>query len=558
MNSVDSLRSIPLLLLYQRSTQEKTFPKMAANLSSPFSEYESRYGRHADPLYSRNQPERRPSGVDPTDPTYVYVDPHILATPTLADTDGDGLRNELVIPVSYYFDPYFYGVPKNLAGLGGLEKEEVQNFVAGGIVVVDLNSGQISHQRLLGITEASVSQPGYMLATPTVVRMFPGRGDIVTIVGSAKGELYMLNANTLESVPGFPIHVDSITAQVAVADLVNDDGALEMVVADGSGNIYCIDKTGRRLWELETAAAIISSVRFIDIEGDGSLEVVSVTRHGSINVVHGSTGKTYGNFPIHLNVAVQSSVMLAHLNNSQSTNVPSIVVPSISAVYIVDVQTGCTDTISSEHMFLEAQMDDIDPFNPGLEILVGSLDGTLACFSLASQTRHVSDYDMAVESWPGEAVGQNGFTHKNNSFAVVFPHGNLTTRDISGRSFTLDFELWDNSPRISKLYTTMVSLGRRHTLYSDSLPVYRRRQRHLLTIPTPPEPLHGFLTVQVCNEHLQCDSFSFNVRFNLHFEDNLKWFLSFPFLALCSMFLWLLRDEGFVALPTAYRSRKDL
>lgn len=39
----------------------------------------------------------------------VFVDPHVLATPLLTDTNGDGSRDELVIPVSYYFDAYFYG-----------------------------------------------------------------------------------------------------------------------------------------------------------------------------------------------------------------------------------------------------------------------------------------------------------------------------------------------------------------------------------------------------------------------------------------------------------------
>ncbi len=551
-----SLHPLPLTL--KLPTQNKSFLRTTGNFSSPFSEYESRYGRHADPLYSRNQPERRPSGVDPADPAYVFVDPHIMATPTLADADGDGLQNELVIPVSYYFDPFVYGEPRNLASLGGLEREEVQNFVAGGIVVIDLNDGQISHQRLLGITQAGAGQPGYMLATPTVVRIFPGKGDIVTIVGSVTGELHMLNARTLESVPGFPVHVDSISAQVAVADLVNDDGALELVVGDGSGNVYCIDRAGKRVWEMEGEAPIIASVRFIDVEGDGRLEVVAVTRHGTIHIVRGNTGEPFDNFPIHLSAPVQSPVLLMHLNNSESTNAPSIVIPSINVIYVVDILTGCIDTVNSEHMFLEVQSDDVNPFSPGLEILVSSLDGTLVCLSLASRTSHSSDYDMAVESWPGEAIGQNGFTHKNNSFAVVFPHSNLTTRDITGRSFTLDFELCDNGPRVSKRYTLTVTAGRRYMLYSDSLLVYQRREKHSISIRTPPEPLHGFLTIQVCNEHFQCDSFSHNVRFNLHFEDQLKWFLCLPFFSLCGMLLWLLRDEGFVALPTALRSRKNL
>ncbi len=32
------------------------------------------------------------------DPEYVFVDPHVLATPAIADIDGDG-HEELVVPV---------------------------------------------------------------------------------------------------------------------------------------------------------------------------------------------------------------------------------------------------------------------------------------------------------------------------------------------------------------------------------------------------------------------------------------------------------------------------
>ena len=48
------------------------------------------------------------SGVDNTDPSFVYIDPHVLATPVLVDLDGNGVTSEMILPVSYYFDPYHY------------------------------------------------------------------------------------------------------------------------------------------------------------------------------------------------------------------------------------------------------------------------------------------------------------------------------------------------------------------------------------------------------------------------------------------------------------------
>ena len=38
---------------------------------------------------------------------HVWVDPHILCTPAIADIDGDGVE-EMVVAVSYYFDRAYY------------------------------------------------------------------------------------------------------------------------------------------------------------------------------------------------------------------------------------------------------------------------------------------------------------------------------------------------------------------------------------------------------------------------------------------------------------------
>ena len=58
---------------------------------------------------SRHEYAEWRSGVDERDKSKVFVDPHVLATPLLTDTNGDGNCDELVIPVSYYFDAYYYG-----------------------------------------------------------------------------------------------------------------------------------------------------------------------------------------------------------------------------------------------------------------------------------------------------------------------------------------------------------------------------------------------------------------------------------------------------------------
>ena len=36
---------------------------------------------------------------------FVYVDAHLLSTPTIIDLDNDG-SDDMIIPVSYFFDKY--------------------------------------------------------------------------------------------------------------------------------------------------------------------------------------------------------------------------------------------------------------------------------------------------------------------------------------------------------------------------------------------------------------------------------------------------------------------
>ena len=44
-----------------------------------------------------------PSGLS-LDGTSVYIDPHILSTPFIADFNGDGSEEELVIVTNFYFE----------------------------------------------------------------------------------------------------------------------------------------------------------------------------------------------------------------------------------------------------------------------------------------------------------------------------------------------------------------------------------------------------------------------------------------------------------------------
>jgi len=54
-----------------------------------------------------------------------------------------------------------------------------------------------------------------------------GDGDLEVVVGTSLGFIYVLNARTGKTLPGFPISMSEIQAQITVAD-VNSDGKLGM------------------------------------------------------------------------------------------------------------------------------------------------------------------------------------------------------------------------------------------------------------------------------------------------------------------------------------------
>lgn len=537
-------------------------PKRPTNYTAPFSEFESRFGRHADPLYSRHEATPRVSGVDPSDSNYVFVDAHVLATPTLSDLDDDGIYAELVVPVSYYFDPHLYGDPRHIYDLNGLAVDDLVDYVGGGIVVIDLRSGKVIGQRLLGITRATDSQPGYILATPTVVQLEEGDSPVI-IIGSATGELHMLNGKSLHNRENFPLHMDSLTAQVAVGDIFSS-GKLDLVVGDYSGNVYCVDGRGVRVWERELGDGEVvgAAVRLVDLEGDGSVEVVVVTKGGGVWLLKGHTGEDASPriFPLHLNTGVEAPVLVTHMKRKDrgkdgrkreqgEDGSLALVLGTSDGFYVIDVHDGCVDHTSvPSHVIHEVLSGDVDPYNPGLELVTVGLDGTLICFKTT-----VSDQLVGKEAWSMEATGSSFFTHKSSSFYFSVN----TSREVTGKSFDLELSVFANHFKSENLFNISLSIGTKYDLHRERTTVQRRRTDLALHLTSPPTPLLAFLTVRVCNLHQQCRSKYVHMRFNLHFEDHLRWFLCLPFLSLCAVVLWVHRGEAVsLSLPTSSLSSK--
>lgn len=342
--------------------------------------------------------------------------------------------------------------------------------------------------------------------------------------------------------------------QVVVGDLFNS-GKLDMVVGDHSGNLYCIAGNGVRVWERELDNPIPAAVRLADVEGDGLLEVVLATHSGDIWVLHGQTGKDHTpyRYPIRLNSGVDTPVLVLHLwNKGRGQDTLAVVVPTAHSVYVVDSSSGCVQSVPADYVIYELAAGDIDPYSPGLEVLGVGLDGMLVCFNMSFS----SNAPVPQEQWSMEALGQSMFTHKASSFYLVLPFAN-SSQEVTGATFDLALAIHSLKYQTDGDYSLVISIGRKHMLWKDTVHTQQRVTEISLTVPTPPTPTHAFMTVQLCNAHMQCMSRSTSLRFNLHSEQHLKWFLCLPFLCVCAMLLWIHRDHTSQALPTI-ATRKDL
>jgi FG-GAP repeat len=76
--------------------------------------YDDDYYAHHDDVYAglehwwEDEMYHQPPNIQ--EGTYVWVDAHLLCTPTIADIDGDG-QDELVVAASYYYDREYYDDP---------------------------------------------------------------------------------------------------------------------------------------------------------------------------------------------------------------------------------------------------------------------------------------------------------------------------------------------------------------------------------------------------------------------------------------------------------------
>ncbi|XP_070578887.1 uncharacterized protein [Ptychodera flava] len=484
-----------------------------------------------DPLWSRHHGDCHAGLI--LNGQYVSIDSHILSTPVIADLNNDGVTEELIVTVTYYFDGEFYSIPENLQKLH-LSQDELDNYVASSIVVFNLTSKSVMMQIPLDLSKGSSKFPAYALFTPTVVDLDSNNGPLEILLGTSSGHLYVLNSDgSIRN--GFPKLVGPIHGQVTVED-INKDGRLEIIITDTNVNVICVTVEGQNLWDMPLSGSSSAGSRVADINADGILDVVIATNNGNVWVLRGDSGEVLPGWPKRLmSKLLPKNVLISQLKTDRKHL--DIVIPTHDGnLQVLSGDGKCSDIIQlGEQSLVQVLAADLVPGSPGLELLVSTSDGTLMCLHTSTDISHPER--SILHYWPAETISYNGFTFWNAKVGVMVSDVTKSLKHVTGTSFPLEFDILDDhiAKKTWNSYTIKVKIGN-EVLYKETFSQPGHYQR---SIPCPNQPIRSTVKVDMTNQHGQLFQDTFPMSFNMSIQYELKWLLLFPFLSMVCLLLLL-------------------
>uniref|UniRef100_A0A1D1ZA04 Lambda-carrageenase n=1 Tax=Anthurium amnicola TaxID=1678845 RepID=A0A1D1ZA04_9ARAE len=479
---------------------------------------------------------------------YVDVDSHILCTPVIADIDNDG-TSEMIIAVSYFFDREYYDNPDHLAELGGIN---IDKYVAGSIVVFNLDTKQVKWKRDLDVSIDTGNFRAYIYSSPTVVDL-DGDGNLDILVGTSFGLCYALDhRGNLRA--KFPLEMAEIQAPIVAAD-INDDGKIEIVTADAHGNVAAWTARGDLVWEKHVKSLIPQGPTVGDVDGDGHTDIVVPTISGNIYVLSGKDGSHVRPFPYRTHGRVMSQVLLLDLSKHEEKQKSlTLVTTSFDGyLYLIDGKTGCADVVDiGETSYSMVLADNVDG-GDDLDLIVTTMNGNVFCFSTPSPHH-------PLKAWRSSNQGRNNFATRYNREGIYISHSSRAFRDEEGKHFWVEMEIIDNYRVPSGFqgpYNVTTTLlvpgnyqGERRIMNSQ---IFNRPGKQRVKLPTVPVRTTGTVLVEMVDKNGIYFSDEFSLTFHMHYYKLLKWLLVLPMLGMFGM-LVILRPQEDAPLPSFSRN----
>ncbi|EFH60971.1 hypothetical protein ARALYDRAFT_897057 [Arabidopsis lyrata subsp. lyrata] len=479
---------------------------------------------------------------------YVNIDAHILCTPVIADIDKDGVQ-EMIVAVSYFFDPEYYDNPEHLKELGGID---IKNYIASSIVVFNLETKQVKWIKELDLSTDKANFRAYIYSSPTVVDL-DGDGYLDILVGTSFGLFYAMDhrGNIREK---FPLEMAEIQGAVVAAD-INDDGKIELVTTDSHGNIAAWTTQGVEIWEAHLKSLVPQGPSIGDVDGDGHTDVVVPTSSGNIYVLSGKDGSIVRPYPYRTHGRVMNQLLLVDLNKrGEKKKGLTIVTTSFDGyLYLIDGPTSCTDVVDiGETSYSMVLADNVDG-GDDLDLIVSTMNGNVFCFSTPSPYH-------PLKAWRSTDQGRNNKANRYDREGVFVSHSTRGFRDEEGKNFWAEIEIVDKyrypsgSQAPYNVTTTLLVPGNyqgdRRITQSQ---IYDRPGKYRIKLPTVGVRTTGTVMVEMVDRNGLHFSDEFSLTFHMYYYKLLKWLLVLPMLGMFGL-LVILRPQEAVPLPSFSRN----
>lgn len=479
---------------------------------------------------------------------YVNVDAHILCTPVIADIDNDGV-SEMVVAVSYFFDHEYYDNPEHMKELGGID---IGKYVAGSIVVFNLDTKQVKWTAELDLSTDTDKFRAYIYSSPTVIDL-DGDGNLDILVGTSFGLFYVLDHHGKVR-EKFPLEMAEIQGAVVAAD-INDDGKIELVTTDTHGNVAAWTAQGVEIWESHLKSLVPQGPTIGDVDGDGRTDVVVPTLSGNIYVLSGKDGSIVRPYPYRTHGRVMSQVLLVDLSKKgEKKKGLTLVTTSFDGyLYLIDGPTACADVVDiGETSYSMVLADNVDG-GDDLDLIVTTMNGNVYCFSTPA-SHH------PLKAWRSPSQGKNHLASRYNRQGIFVSHSSRAFRDEEGKNFWVEIEIIDGYRYPSGLqapYNVTTTLlvpgnyqGERRIKINQT---FNRPGKYRIELPTVGVRTTGTVVVEMVDKNGLYFSDDFSLTFHMYYYRLLKWLLVLPMMGMFGV-LVILRPQEAMPLPSFSRN----
>ncbi|KAH7852432.1 hypothetical protein Vadar_024746 [Vaccinium darrowii] len=466
---------------------------------------------------------------------FVNLDANILCTPVIADIDNDGV-SEMIVAVSYFFNYEYYDNPEHLKELGGLKIDE---YVAGGIVVFNLDSKQVKWSVQLDLSTDTGEFGAYIHSSPTVVDL-DGDGNLDILVGTSDGLFYVLDHKGKVR-ENFPLEMAQSQGAMVAAD-INDDGKIELVTADALGNIAAWTAQGKEIWETHLKSFVPQRPSIGDVDGDGRTDVVVPTLSGNIYVLSGMDGSIVHPYPYRTHGEVMNQVLLVDLSKhgEKKKGLTIVTMSSDGYLYLIDGPTSCADVVDiGETSFSMVLAENVDG-GDDLDLLVTTMNGN---------------------AWRAYNQGRNNVANRFNREGIYVSPSSRAFRDEGSKSFWVEMEIVDRyripsgSQAPYNVTTTLLVPGNfpgEKTIKQNQ--IFDRAGKFKIKLPTVGVRSTGTVLVEMVDKNGIYFSDEFSLTFHMHYYKLLNWLLVLPMLGMFGVLVILRPQDQAMPLPSFSRN----